>query len=242
MPSDRYFIDAPLAKGATITLEDHEHHHLVHVMRAKVGDTVELVNGKGFLAKGTLKILSRRTADFQIESVLYEEPSIYSLILAQAVPRMNRLDLVIEKGTELGMTALWLFPTERSERQKLSDHQLERLRSLSIAAMKQCGRLYLPEISVKPSLSSCIFETEKVAALFGDLSSYAPSLIKCWPAVEHKKELIFFVGPESGFSPKEEEAMKKMGIQGIALHKNILRTETAAIAALTLLQHLRTYY
>lgn len=241
MPSDRYFINAPLVQGSHVTIEGNEHHHLVHVMRAKAGESVELVNGKGFLAQGLLQALSKREAQFLIESVVYEEPPTFSLVLAQAVPRMNRLDLIVEKGTELGMSSLWLFPAERGERQKLTEHQFDRLRNLAISAMKQCGRLYLPEIVIKSTLTECTSAFQEGVLLFGDLSPNAPSLIKFWPDIAQKSEIIFFVGPESGFSDAEEIALKKRGAHGVALHKNILRTETAALTALALLQHLHTY-
>lgn len=241
MPADRYFIDTALQQGDFVTLEGQEHHHLNNVMRAKVGDVVELVNGRGFLAEGVVTTLTRRDATLHLESVSFEGPPSSSLILAQAVPRMNRLDLIVEKGTELGMTALWLFSSDRSERQKLTEHQLERLHHLAISAMKQCGRLYLPDIIVKEHLIDSFELPEHAAALFGDVSSSAPSLLGFWPKIAQKSELIFFVGPESGFTEKETERLIKKGVNGVALHRNILRTETAAICALALLQHLRTY-
>lgn len=242
MPADRYFIDAPLQQGDFVTLDGSEHHHLTHVMRAQVGDVVELVNGKGFLAEAAITALTRRDATLHLESVAYEGPSSFTLILAQAVPRMNRLDLIVEKGTELGMSALWLFSSERSERQKLTEHQLERLRNLAISAMKQCGRLYLPEIIVKEHLIDTFALSDHAAALFGDVSKEAPSLLSFWLTVAQRSELLFFVGPESGFTEKEEERLKKRGAYGVALHRNILRTDTAAISAVALLQHLRLFF
>lgn len=231
MPAERFYIKTPFRDEQELTLEGDEFHHLAHVMRLNEGDEVELVNGQGFLAHATLLRREKKKALFSIQNVSHEEEPSKTLILAQALPRINRLDFIIEKGTELGVTEFWLFPGQQSERKILTDHQIERLVGQTIAAMKQCGRLYLPSIQIKPSLDKWN-EKPSIPTYFGDLSESAePFLKKHSP----KESCLFFIGPEAGFSEKEKGLMVQLGAMGVKLHQNILRTDTAALVALSLM-------
>lgn len=232
MPVERYFVDSEIIEGQELYLEDPERHHLVNVMRNKVGDRIELVNGKGTLAYAQVENLEKKRVVIGIEKVSEEAPPKTEIILAQALPRMNRLDFIVEKGTELGMTQLWLFPAQHSERKEITNSQLERLNGICVSAMKQCGRLYLPKIVVKPPLTK--WKSLDNPAFFGDINPQAPLLKDVWKERDH---VIFFVGPESGFSDSEESKLREMNVVGVKLNDNILRTETAAIVALTLLTH-----
>lgn len=228
MPAERFFSTAFFENQGEITLEDQEFHHLAHVMRAKEKDRVELVNGQGQLAFATIKTIGKKRAALTIESVVSEPSPFFQIILAQAIPRGSRLDFILEKGTELGMTELWLFPGKLGERQALTEKHLERMRLLTISAMKQCGRLYLPKISLHPPLSNWN-SSLPFPSFFGDVNPDAP-VFKEKP----EKGVIFFIGPESGFHTSEINYLQSVGALGLKLHTNILRTDTAALAALTL--------
>lgn len=232
MPIERFYINQPLNAGETCEIADQEFHHLVHVVRLNEGESIELINGKGQLAEGTLESIGKKKALIRTGEVKSEPPPSTQIILAQAIPRINRLDFIIEKGTELGMTQIWLFPSALGERKALTHHQLERLQSLAIAATKQCGRLYLPEIKCLPPLKK--WAPLPCPAIFGDVRLSAP-LFK--GLSNPSKGIIVFVGPESGFTDEEVVNLTEMGAQGISLHTNILRTDTAALAALTLAHH-----
>lgn len=230
MPAERFFIDSSFKEGEELFLENEEFHHLAHVMRLEEGEQAELVNGKGSLASATLKRREKKRAFFVINSVMSELKPSKQLILAQALPRINRLDFIIEKGTELGATDFWLFPGQLSERKLLTDHQLERLQGQTIAAMKQCGRLFLPSIQIKPSLDK--WQKISLPIYFGDLSTEAPP----FGTVYRKEEsALFFIGPEAGFTESELVYLKSLGAQGVRLHSHILRTDTAALVALSLM-------
>lgn len=236
MPIDRFFYDFPFTTHQKVQLEGIEFHHLAHVTRTKPGEVVELVNGKGQLASASLEKVEKRNATLYIEKISEKPKPPFSVILAQAMPRIQRLDFIIEKGTELGLTELWLFPGQHSERKNLNEHQLDRLRAITIAAMKQCGRLHLPTITIKPPLSK--WEPIQFSSFFGDLSPDAPPLLQSWQQNPPKDGIIFFIGPESGFSDKEEEILGNLGANGVKLHHNILRTDTASLAALTLISQM----
>jgi 16S rRNA (uracil1498-N3)-methyltransferase len=221
MPADRFYIPRPLKDP--LTIEGDELHHLSKVMRIRPGETLEIVNGMGDLAIAEVAILDKKSARLKIVSHHHGKPE-RPLILAQALTRS--LDWIIEKGTELGVTEFWLFPGERSEKKELSPTQLHRLETLTITALKQCGRLFLPKIQLKSPLDR--WTAPQGSLFFGDVSPKAPIL-----KGPFSSPVVFFIGPEKGFSPEEIDILLKFKARGISLHENILRAETAALAALS---------
>lgn len=222
MPLNRFFVDDPLEEGSCISLEPKEEHHL-RVMRCQKGEMVELINGKGVLATARLQkplqIISKR-----------EEPLPPAIVLCQAICKPNRLDTILEKGTEIGMSEIWLFPGEKSEKKNVSANQLERATNIFIAALKQCGRLHLPKILIKPPLA----KWQKLPGLtfYGDPEG------KRLPS-EVSLPVHFIIGPEAGFSPHEKKVLQRLG-QGIYLNPAVLRTDTAPLVALSLLNYFLT--
>lgn len=237
MPAERYFLDDSFSEGKKFELEDAEFHHLVHVMRSRAGDQIELVNGRGALAKATVENLGKKAATLNIEEIFQQKEQPSRLILAQALPKLNRLDFILEKGTELGVDSFWLFPGHYSVKKDFFPNQVERCRQLTIAAMKQCGRLFLPSIQMKPSLEKWD-PLEEVLPFFGDTEPEA-SLFEAYSDLirESSRPVLFITGPESGFHEKEIAALNKLSAQGVKLHNNILRTDTASLAALSLISH-----
>lgn len=234
MPHNRYFIDEPFAESAQVSLSGDEYHHLVRVLRAKPNDIVELVNGRGQLAQANLTSIAKHSAELLIGDVFEEIRKKPALILGLGIPRMNHLEWIIEKGTELDVTSFWLFPGLLSEKQTLSDSQLKRAQHLAISAMKQCGRLDLPQIELKPPLLQWT-PSLPGTLLFGDTAQNAPYL---WDLPQPlTPPIVLFIGPEKGFDPKELVFLRKtLQAQGIRLHPNILRAETAPLVGLSLIQ------
>lgn len=220
MPSSRYFIDAPLE--GEMSLSGDEFTHLTRVMRAQENDTIELVNGRNLLATGRIQSIQKTHAHIKIISVT-EGKKKKPFTLIQALIRPQLLDWLIEKGTELNVTAFCLFPAEKSEKKSLTEAQLMRLHKLSISALKQCGRLDLPEIAFFPHLSQVPLKGKGV---FGDVRKDAGP-----PGSAD----FLCVGPEAGFTEQEHAFLEKQGVFGVRLHENILRTETAALVGAALL-------
>jgi len=225
MPAHRYFLDSPLTEE-TAALTGDEFHHVKNVMRARPGDTIEIVNGKGLLAHARLLEIKNASALFEITQRIHQPPPATSIILAQALTRPALLDWIVEKGTELGATHFWLFPGDQSEKKELTPHQLERLRALITSALKQCGRLYLPTLELKPLLSK--WEKPSGTVLYGSLSPNAKPLTRDYPS-----PIIMVIGPEKGFSDHEHLILKKLQAVPVTLHPNTLRAETAALCALS---------
>lgn len=218
MPAERFFINADLE--GTLELEDKEFHHLTHVMRIAAGEEIELVNGRGSLAIAEVKKISKHSAALEVKSC--ETSPVLASHLTLAIPLMRpaKLELVLEKCTELGTDRFFLYSAQFSEKEELSEHQLERLQHIAISAMKQCGRLDLPPIQLLKF--ERLFE-ESETLYFGDTRE-APFTEKI------KGPLLFVTGPEKGFSRQELELLDAKG-KGVRLHKNVLRAETAPIVA-----------
>jgi 16S rRNA (uracil1498-N3)-methyltransferase len=234
MPHNRYYLDAPLEENSHVALHGDEHHHLSRVLRSKKGDTVELINGRGALALAKVIVLGKQTTELSIQNLVEQKTPPPPLILAQGLPRMNSLEWIIEKGTELGVTAFWLFPGMLSETQHLSETKQKRLNHLCISSMKQCGRLDLPSLLLKPPLLQ--WGPTEGTLLFGDTDPNAPYL---WdlPLSHPPLPITFFIGPEKGLDPQETHFLTHtLKTTGVRLHPNILRAETAPLTALSLIQ------
>ncbi|MCK4934072.1 MAG: 16S rRNA (uracil(1498)-N(3))-methyltransferase [Simkaniaceae bacterium] len=232
MPSNRFYLSYDFSPNQSLDLLGDEFHHMTRVMRCSEGEKVDLVNGKNFLAKATIETISKKKASLQIHSI-EKRPLSTPLILANGIPKLHKLEWILEKGTELGVTEFWLFPSAHSEIRILSENRLKRLRAITISAMKQCGRLDLPQIHFYSSLS-CIHKQD-FPCFFGDVRKSAKALKE--PLGKNKK--CIFIGPEQGFTEEEVHYLETtVNAEGITLHPNILRTETAAIVAAQTLQFL----
>lgn len=236
MPAERYFIDEPFKIYGQYELRDAEFHHLSHVMRTRKGESIELVNGRGALAQAIVQDITKDKALLKIEQLRQDQVHPCRLILAQALPKPNRLDFILEKGTELGVDSFWLFPGKCSVKKELFPHQLERARTLTISAMKQCGRLTLPNIVLQPSLDEWS-SLEGFSSFFGDLDPEAPLFETVWNQSTPSSPIMFITGPEAGFNSQEMQILRNQGAVGVKLHSNILRTDTASLMALSLLSH-----
>lgn len=230
MPENRYFVDQPLHLEEKVTLPTTESHHLF-VMRKMEGDEVELVNGKWQHATGKILSVEKKSAVILVTKVETKIHHLPKLILCQGICLQNKLDLIIEKATELGASSIWLYPGEKSVKKEISP---SRLQGITIAAMKQCGRFDLPEIVLKPAISKWKKEELLPNCFFGDLNENAPAFSSI---SRQGKDIQMIIGPESGFTESERQQMLALGIQGVRLHPNVLRTETAALLSLSVLSH-----
>ncbi|MBM3207116.1 MAG: 16S rRNA (uracil(1498)-N(3))-methyltransferase [Chlamydiae bacterium] len=233
MPNDRFYVNEDLIDQSTLFITDQELHHLQYVMRIKEGEEIEVINGKGKLGKAIVNRFHKQKAEITINNVLIEEKPQYPLILAQGLPRLARLEYIVEKATELGVTEIWLFPAVHTEKKDLSPSQMQRMQQILISSIKQCGRLYLPEIKFMPPLNK--WEVLDLCCLFGDTQEESLSILSV--LIEKKqKDILWMVGPERGLCPSETAILKsKLKFIGVTLNHNILRTDTAAIAGLSVI-------
>lgn len=216
MPENRFFCRDP--EG---TIRGEEWQHLTRVMRKKVGDKVELIDGQGSLSLAMITSIGRDRAETKLlESTRHQKPKELQLLLA--LLKFPKLEWVVEKGVELGVTRFALFDGEKSTKIGLSTTQVGRLERKAISALKQSGGLYLPRIEFFPSIQEV--PLGKVPLYIASLAQKGVSPRKCPPAA-------IAIGPESGWSDAEEAHLLEMGAEAIRLHDNTLRAETAAICA-----------
>lgn len=237
MPHNRYFTKNFFENGKEVLLEDSEFQHLTRVMRQKEGSSVELINGQGQLALGSVNAIQKKAAVIGINSVTDDTKPTFCLVLALAFLKPNHLEFAIEKAVELGVTDIWLFPGTLSEKKEISEQYLVRLNSIILSSCKQCGRLFFPNLEIKKRLQDCKIESKSVA-FFGDVEKEAPPLRSYASLITQDATIIFFIGCESGFTDKEIDFLKAQKAHGVRLHQNILRAETAAIACINLVSEM----
>ncbi|TWT32953.1 16S rRNA (uracil(1498)-N(3))-methyltransferase [Blastopirellula retiformator] len=226
--SHRFFLDAPIT-SETVEIDGAEAHHLLHVMRAKVGDSVTLFDDSGAQFAAEIIAVSRKSATAKVlerQEVSRELP--ITLTIAAALPKGDRQRWLVEKCVELGVTDLVPLETERSVSLK-KEKSLDKLRGYVIDASKQCERNRLMRIVDSTSLAA-LYEAAPADALRLIADPVATlGVSEILPS--EPTNVIIAVGPEGGFSPAEYETAIAAGWRGFRLGKRILRIETAALAA-----------
>jgi 16S rRNA (uracil1498-N3)-methyltransferase len=233
----RVYVDAPLEAGGRLTLAGGAAGHLTRVLRLRPGAAVTLFNGRGGEHPASIERVQGSKVTVVVgEHEAIERESPFPLTLAQGVSRGERMDLVVQKATELGVSRLVPVLTERSV-VRLDEEQADRKsghwRAIAIAACEQCGRNRLPEVALPVQLHVLLRQPahESVRLL---LSPSAPRRIEDVP--RPASGVTVLIGPEGGLSDAEQEDALAAGFTAVNLGPRVLRTETAAIAALTLLQ------
>lgn len=226
MPQNRYYYSGNLQPGHTIILKEDEFHYLNNVMRTKVGETVEVINGQGSLAIAEVSKIFGKEACLALGDVTTQEKPELTLNLALAFLKPAHLEYAIEKGCEVGVSNFILFAASRSEKKAVSEQYLKRLQTIILSATKQCGRLFLPGLTVHNSLQDCL----EGLVLFGDLEATVHITKQPLESI-----VTLVIGPESGFTPQERKLLLDQGAKGVLLHKNTLRAETAAVVGAALI-------
>lgn len=235
MPSQRFFIDTELNENQELSISGKEFLHIVTVMRNKENSFIEIVNGREQLAKCLITKIEKTHLSLLIQKVTFKQ-NLDKITIYQAFVPSQRLEVIIEKGTELGVTTFNLFPGEKSINKNINQDKINRLKLIAISAIKQCGRLNLPEISLLPPIKD--WKKNKIPSplFFGNIDAYSPKLTKS--LIPKDNSISYAIGPEAGFSKKEIELLKTLNVLGVNIHPYILRTETAAIAFTVLSKYL----
>lgn len=224
---ERFYVRQEYIPNELVYLKENEHHHLSKVLRARVGEEIELVNGEGSLARARIETIEKDKTSVQILTLSHIALPSTQVFVGIPLMRPSKLEWVIEKGTEIGAGGFFLFPADHSTQDSLSDHQIERLGNITISALKQSKRLHLPHLEILPHLETLLTKEAKV--YFGDVRETAPPLGRTLSG-----NTLFITGPESGFSEEEVILLSKDG-KGVRLNPHVLRAETAPIVALSLL-------
>ena len=228
----------PLAENKNLSLSTEHAHHLINVLRHSVGDKVHVFNAADGEFEATLESAKKSKASVSIGALqrLYEAPE-FSVHLCLGVSRGDRMDYGIQKSVELGVTEITPVYSEFGERKIKPIERLEKKiqhwQRIAENASEQCGRLDVPTINDPLEFYSCVTQQALSSLVVMD-SSGTQSLSDLELAND---KVTIFTGPEGGFSPQEIERAKDSNGQVINLGPRVLRTETAPVAALAILQH-----
>ncbi len=238
MRLNRAYVDAPLAKGARIALPEPAAQHLLRVLRLRQGDACALFNGDGNDYDARITAAGKRGGEVEIlgaEAVDNESP--LRITLLQGIARGEKMDLILQKATELGVAAFIPASSQRSEVKLDAARAQKRLahwNSVVASACEQCGRARVPGVAPPASLEDAL------AALADSgprllLDPFAQATVASLDPPPGAS-LVIAVGPEGGWSPRDRQALESAGFTGIRLGPRVLRTETAGLAAIAALQ------
>jgi 16S rRNA (uracil1498-N3)-methyltransferase len=236
----RLFVPAELQPGTTCTLPPAQAHHATRVLRLAAGDAVTLFNGDGAEYGGSIARATRDrvTVEIASRSAVDREPPL-AVTLAQAISGGERMDYTVQKAVELGVGAIQPLSSVRSV-VKLdaarAERRLAHWRTVVAAACEQSGRNRLPPVAPVAGLPEWLARGTAGYALALLLSPRAATRLRELPRPEGG--LVLLAGPEGGYAPEEEDMARRAGYTPVRLGPRVLRTETAAVAALAAMQTL----
>ncbi len=235
----RFFVPAESLQGEQIVISGEPYHHLRKVLRLKLGAIVLLLDGCGHCCEVQIEQLQAEQATTRLLRQWHETQASLPITLLQALPKGDKFDLVLQKGTELGVSSFQAIETEHAipnlNAARLKKREQRWLRIASEAA-RQCRRTFLPEVRSLQKLSAVLEESSsdlKLVLWEAGSVSLAEALPTTPPA-----GIRLLIGPEGGFSGEELQAITAAGFQPVHLGPRILRTETAGLAATPILQYL----
>ena len=236
----RALLVVPTPAPERLTVGGERFHHLAHVLRIAPGDTVEVFDGRGraFVAR------VEQVGESSLELVLGEERSDEvgrAITILQGLPKGDKLEWIVEKATELGATAIVPVETARAV-VKLDpargEKKRERWQRIAEEAARQCRRSDVPAVLAPARLQDAVASlAEGTRVLVLDEEERAVRLGKVLAPLGPEVPLALVIGPEGGLAREEVDALLRRGAVAVSLGKNILRTETAALAALSVVLH-----
>lgn len=234
----RVFVDAPLVAGSQLQLPSFAAEHLTRVLRLPDGAPLTCFNGDGRDYAATLSAQSRDRVTVRVGAGV-ENPneSPLRITLVQAIARGERMDLILQKATELGVHRIAPVISERTEvklDEDRADRRLRHWQRVVESACEQCGRARVPQVDPARELTLVAAEVAGVPSLKLAMHPGGEPLREAVP--EGTEAVMLAVGPEGGFSARDLDALELSGFRRLRVGPRILRTETAGLAALALLQ------
>lgn len=235
----RIYQAIPLTTHTTITLDEFASHHLARVLRAQVGDAVVIFNGQGGEYSGVISQINKKTVLVELKEFSHREAeSSLDICLAQGISRGEKMDYTIQKAVELGVKHIIPLYTERCNvklDKDRSEKRLQHWQSIITSACEQSGRNRIPAIDMPQSLDNWLPTVKADGCLV--LSPYAAQQLKI-QNFSTLRQVTILIGPEGGLSDKEIQLAEQYHFLPLNLGPRILRTETAAVAAISALQSL----
>lgn len=226
-----FFVEKDEFLRDPVQISGDEANHMIKVLRMKEGESLTLFDGEGNCIDGVIDKIENKTVFVKaVKRYASETEPELKITLFQGIPKNPKMDLIIQKATELGVTRIVPVNTKRIVAKIDKDAKIERLQKIAYEAAKQCGRAYVPKVDSPVSFDEAIncmiqmdgaiipYECEKDGRI-GDW-------VKCG-----MKTLGILIGPEGGFEENEVKKAEEAGVKRVTLGKRILRTETAGLIA-----------
>jgi 16S rRNA (uracil1498-N3)-methyltransferase len=226
------------APGARVELPEHGAHHAREVLRLRSGSAVRVFDGDGSEFEAVLEEVSRRRVSVHVGRRAEPRPeSGLHLVLAVSPLKGDRMELVVQKATELGVCEIWPVVTDRTDaaaRPALQGSRTERWERVASGAAEQCGRAVVPRVAPTVRLDGFLARPfEGTRAVLLETPGHAP--LASLP-LERSAPLLLLVGPAGGFEPAEADRLRAAGFRTASLGPRVLRAETAAVAAVAIAQ------
>ncbi len=237
----RFIIPVSVITENTVTISGDLFHHLVHVLRMKTGSRICLVDSSGREYTGLIRGINGHSVSVSMEE-LRQTQSVGSgpaITLFQGLPKGDRLDFILQKSTELGAAGIVPFAAARSiarVRSARLEEKLERWRRIAREAARQSNRSSIPDICFAADLAEALRLADNHAKLLLWEQGEPGTLKNTLAGMERPEQLAVIIGPEGGFTNEEVASAVKCGAIPVSLGKRIVRTETAGLAILSILQ------
>ena len=240
----RFYVETPIADtGVQIVLSAEESAHASKVLRLRAGEEVRLLDGENLWAAELTEVDPKATTARVKEKCPSPETPAQAVII-QGLPKADKLELIAQKGTELGMWELWPVEMERSvakaDKADKADKKRERLSRIAMEAAKQSGRAHVPEVASTVSFAKALDKLDGfdlVLVAWEEEHALPMSQAVRRYADEHgaPRRVGIVIGPEGGISQAEWQKLHDAGAVSVTLGPRILRTETAGLCALSVL-------
>jgi 16S rRNA (uracil1498-N3)-methyltransferase len=234
----RFYVDAPLRAGGVCTLSEDAAHHVIHVLRLREGEDITLFNGRGGEYAARIASIQRlKIAVDILQHRAIEREAPLRVTLVQGVSAGEKMDSTLRKAVELGVAEVQPVLAARSvarPKGERAEGRRAHWQKVVIAACEQCGRNRIPEVDPLIPLLDYRTSADSTRILLSPQAT-----LKLSEAAKDSNTFILAAGPEAGFTAEEEAALVSAGFTPASLGPRVLRTETAAVAALAALSALR---
>ena len=232
----RFYIEADLAVNMNVELTETVFHHWVKVLRAQVGEKATLFNGQGGEYDVTLVEVSKKSANVSVDTFNPDDRTpAFTALLGQVMSKGDRMDYAIQKATELGVSKIQLLTSERCEMRLKYDRDQKKIdhwQGIAIAACEQCGMNKVPEVLAPLSLQDWLASELPTTKLV-----LAPNKDQVDVLADATPDIALLIGPEGGLSEAEIQLSNNTGFINWCIGNRVLRTETAPIVALSILNY-----
>lgn len=246
MPDFRAFCIPATMEPTELTLSADESHHLIAVNRARVGDTVVAFDGRGTEWICDLVGDRKNAAVLKVRFTQKIKPLPYEITLGQALPKGQFMDAIVRKATEIGTARVVPLESDRTQVHldgDRSDRKIEKWQTAALEAAKQCGNAFVPEISPVQNATAFMegargFDLKLIASLQPGAKSLK-TVLAAFRSSQGRPptKVVWMIGPEGDFTPAEMSVSQSAGFEPVTLGPLVLRCETAAAYALSILSY-----